>query len=200
MIARATSIKLSDTEFIRLSKFIYRECGINLTVSKKALLENRLQKRVYALGFQSFDAYYDYIMTPKGKTEELVLMIDAVATNKTDFFREPAHFEFLTKEVVPAWRAQGYERPFKVWSAACSTGEEPYTIAMVLNDLCALQNFNYRITATDISTKALDKAIQAIYPPFRCPCGKIIYCAACGPTFQRYGYARRFAQKLPSGA
>lgn len=160
---RLTAIKLNEREFQKLSKFIYNECGINLTANKKTLLENRLQKRIQQLGFTSFSEYSDYVMTPKGKAEELMSMIDAVATNKTDFFREPQHFNFLSKEILPAWQAQNDGRVFKAWSSACSTGEEPYTLAMVLEDLSAKLGFNYRIVATDISTKALERAIKATY-------------------------------------
>lgn len=159
-----TAIKLTDREFSKLSKFIYNECGINLTANKRTLLENRLQKRIRDLGFNSFSEYSDYVMTPKGKVDELISMIDAVATNKTDFFREPQHFHFLATQVIPEWYRENEGKVFKVWSSACSTGEEPFTLAMVLEDMSVkYSGFNYRVVATDISTKALDKAIQATY-------------------------------------
>jgi chemotaxis protein methyltransferase CheR len=164
MAALAQPQKLSDADFSRLSRFIYKECGINLTPLKKILLESRLQKRLEHLHIGTFSAYCDYVMSPAGVQEELVYMIDAVATNKTDFFREPVHFDFMREHLLPAWYANRSSGTFKVWSSACSSGEEPYTIAMVLEEFALGHSFSYRIVASDISTKVLKKAIQAIYP------------------------------------
>jgi chemotaxis protein methyltransferase CheR len=160
----ASSVRLSPKEFEQLSTFIYKECGINLTLSKKILVESRLQKRLAELKMNSFSSYCDYVMGPLGKRDELVQMIDAVATNKTDFFREPMHFQFLEKESLPSFLNNGVSRTYKIWSSACSTGEEPYTIAMVMEEFTGSRKIDYRITATDISTKVLTKAMQAIYP------------------------------------
>src|SRR5687768_12614505 len=133
MIAQASpSVKLTLTEFDRLSAFIYRECGINLSVSKKVLVESRLQKRLAQLNLQTFTAYCDYVMSTAGAKQELVQLIDAVATNKTDFFREPVHFQFMQQHALPEFVAEGMSRTYRIWSSACSTGEEPYTIAMVM--------------------------------------------------------------------
>lgn len=164
MAALAQPQKLSDADFSRLSRFIYKECGINLPPLKKILLESRLQKRLDHLHIGTFSAYCDYVMSPAGLQEELVFMIDAVATNKTDFFREPVHFEFMRNHLLPAWYTHRPSGTFKVWSSACSSGEEPYTIAMVLEEFALGHPFHYRIVASDISTKVLKKAIQAIYP------------------------------------
>ncbi|MBT1686096.1 CheR family methyltransferase [Dawidia soli] len=164
MAALAQPQKLSDADFSRLSRFIYKECGINLPPLKKILLESRLQKRLDHLHIGTFSAYCDYVMSPAGLQEELVFMIDAVATNKTDFFREPVHFDFMRDQLLPAWYTTRAPGTFKVWSSACSSGEEPYTIAMVLEEFALGRPFNYRIVASDISTKVLKKAIQAIYP------------------------------------
>jgi chemotaxis protein methyltransferase CheR len=164
MTAASPSVRLSSTEFDRLSSFIYKSCGINLSVSKKVLVESRLQRRLVQLNLHSFTAYCDYVMSPNGGKEELVHMIDAVATNKTDFFREPVHFHFMQQHVLPEFVSEGLSRTFKIWSSACSTGEEPYTIAMVMEEFGRHHSIDYRITATDISTKALTRAISAIYP------------------------------------
>lgn len=162
---QAALIRLSESEFARLRDFIYRECGINLSAAKKILLESRLRKRVDHLKLASYSAYCDYVMSPTGAASELIHMIDAVATNKTDFFREPMHFQFMEQVVIPHWlQCRGPSAPFKVWSSACSTGEEPYTIAMVLQNLSVRHGFDYRITASDISTKVLQKAATAVYP------------------------------------
>lgn len=156
--------KLSTTEFNKLSSFIYNQYGIKLPPVKKTLLESRLQKRLNILQLASFKDYCDYLFSPQGQKDELVYMIDLVTTNKTDFFREPAHFTFLETEVMP-WFTSNYPgRPLKVWSAGCSSGEEVYTLAIVLSE-CAekypLSNFS--VYGTDISTQVLNKAIAAIY-------------------------------------
>jgi chemotaxis protein methyltransferase CheR len=161
---QAALIRLSESEFTRLRDFIYRECGINLSPAKRILLESRLRKRLDHLRLASYAAYCDYVMSPTGAASELVHMIDAVATNKTDFFREPVHFQFMEQEVIPHWfEYRSASAPFKVWSSACSTGEEPYTIAMVLQNLATQYGFDYRITASDISTRVLQKAATAVY-------------------------------------
>lgn len=158
------SVKLTAGEFGRLSSFIYSQCGINLSIQKKVLVESRLQRRLAHLNLSSFSAYCDYVMNPVGAKEELVHMIDAVATNKTDFFREPVHFQFMEKEALPLFVNEGVSRTYRIWSSACSSGEEPYTAAMVMEEFGLRHKIDYKITATDISTKILDKASMAIYP------------------------------------
>lgn len=158
------AVKLSDREFDRISTFVYAQCGINLSKPKKVLVESRLQKRLSALKMGSFSAYCDHVMSKAGEKEELVHLIDAISTNKTDFFREPVHFDFLENEVIPRFMARREDRTFKVWSSACSSGEEPYTTAMVLEE-CALRHagLRYMITASDISTRVLERAVKGIY-------------------------------------
>lgn len=159
---------LSAGEFSRLSEFIYGRCGIKLPPAKKVMLEGRLRRRLRALGMDNFADYCDYLFSPRGLDEECVHMVDTVTTNKTDFFREPQHFHFLTQEVLPeliqehGWGSR--EKPLRVWSAACSTGEEPYTLAMFLSEFGSVHpGFGFSILGTDISTKVLDKARLAIY-------------------------------------
>jgi chemotaxis protein methyltransferase CheR len=156
---------LSDREFFRLKEFIYRECGIKITEAKRTMLEARLQKRLRTLGLASFAQYCDYLFSPRGMGEERVSMIDVVTTNKTDFFREPGHFEFLTLKALPDLvRSAGGRRSVTIWSAGCSSGEEPYTLAMILEEFVANnRSMDYTILATDISTRVLDKARLAIY-------------------------------------
>jgi chemotaxis protein methyltransferase CheR len=129
------------------------------------MLEARLQKRLRTLGFTTFRQYCEHLFDERDGCEEIVHFINAVTTNKTDFFREPQHFTVLTDTILPEYLdAEGTGRNFRVWSAGCSTGEEPYTIAMVLSEFGALHpGFKFSILATDISTKVLDKAKQAIY-------------------------------------
>jgi chemotaxis protein methyltransferase CheR len=158
------AVKLSDREFERISNFVYEQCGINLSKPKKVLVESRLQKRLSALNIVSFSAYCDMVMSTAGDKNELVHLIDAISTNKTDFFREPVHFDFLENEVIPRFMMRRDDRTFKVWSSACSSGEEPYTTAMVLEE-CALRHagLRYSITASDISTRVLERAVKGIY-------------------------------------
>ena len=157
--------RLRKEDFARLSSFIYQHCGIKMPLSKKTMLEARLQKRLRALAIPTFTDYCDYLFSSNGMELELISMIDLVTTNKTDFFREPEHFTYLTAQVIPAWRAHnGGRRPFSIWSAGCSSGEEPYTMAMVLAEYAeANPGFTFSILATDLSTRVLEKAQKAIY-------------------------------------
>lgn len=151
---------MTDEEFQRFRALIYAESGINLNDNKKALLVSRLSKRMRELGLQSFSHYYDYVTAESGG-EEFVRMLDLISTNKTDFFREPKHFEFLRERIVPELAAI---RRIRIWSAASSSGEEPYTIAMTLYDaLEQPQQWDCRILASDISTRMLAKAATGIY-------------------------------------
>jgi chemotaxis protein methyltransferase CheR len=155
---------LSNRDFSRLKQFIYAECGIKITESKRIMLEARLQKRLRTVGVASFSQYCDYLFSPKGMEEELICMIDAITTNKTDFFREPVHFDYLVQKALPRFRQGHARRPIVLWSAGCSTGEEPYTLAIVMNEYAReRQGTDYAILATDISTKVLEKAALAIY-------------------------------------
>lgn len=153
---------LSDRDFFRLREFIYRECGIKITEAKRTMLEARLQKRLRSLRLSSFSRYCDLLFSPHGMEEERIRMIDVVTTNKTDFFREPAHFDYLLT-VLPDLITGG-RRSVMIWSAGCSSGEEPYTIAMVMAEFAGeRRKTDYTIIATDISTRVLEKAQLAIY-------------------------------------
>jgi chemotaxis protein methyltransferase CheR len=157
---------LSNDDFTRLSGLIYDECGIKMPDVKRTMLEARLGKRLKSLGLHSFGDYCNFLFSREGMERELLPMIDLVTTNKTDFFREAAHFDHMSLKVLPEWLSKGEnpDRRLKVWSAGCSTGEEPYTLAMVLNEF-ALQHpgFDYSILATDISTRVLESAVTAVY-------------------------------------
>jgi chemotaxis protein methyltransferase CheR len=158
---------MKDRVFQRFSSFIFDNVGIKMPPAKKTMLEARLQKRLKALGMDSFEEYSDFVFSSQGHDSELVHLIDVVTTNKTDFFREPAHFDFLTKTAVPQIISRNrdlWREPFKIWSAGCSSGEEPYTMAMVLSDF-AEQNpeFRFSILASDISTQILQTARTAVY-------------------------------------
>lgn len=157
---------MTTADFNRLSSFILQEFGIKLPPVKKTMLQGRLQKRLRILNINSYKDYIDFIFSEEGKQQELIHMIDVVTTNKTDFFRENNHFEYLKDHILPEFMQRtGGRETFKIWSAGCSSGEEPYTMAIVLQDF-ALENpgFQYSIFATDISTQVLTKAASAIYP------------------------------------
>jgi chemotaxis protein methyltransferase CheR len=156
--------RLSSQDFTRLSHFIHTRYGIKMPPLKKTMLESRLQKRIAAHGFATCKAYCDYLFSQEGMAGELVHMIDVVTTNKTDFFREPAHFDFLTNRILPQYKNRG--NPFmKIWSAGCSSGEEVYTIAMVIEEYLHQTSLRlqYALLGTDISTQILEKAQAAVY-------------------------------------
>lgn len=158
---------MSYRDFTRMSRLIYENCGIKMPDTKKTMLEARLGKRLRRLEMRSFGEYCDYLFSREGMERELVTMIDLVTTNKTDFFREPAHYDHLLLKVLPEWVSNRPSPPavkLKVWSAGCSTGEEPYTLAMVLNEFAAeCPGFDFSILATDISTRVLETAVSAVY-------------------------------------
>ena len=153
-------VKMTEQDFTKFSQFIYTNYGINMTTAKKVMLESRLQKRLHVLQITSFKSYFDLIISIKGQSE-LLQMIDVVSTNKTDFFREPVHFDFLIDQILPSFKIK---KTIRIWSAGCSSGEEPYSIAMVISEF-NLKNapLDYHITCSDISMTMLHKAKDAIY-------------------------------------
>lgn len=162
-VPEVDSVKpLAPQEFDQIRQLAYRTFGLDLKSGKEELVSARLRKLVRAGGFHSFQDYYRSIVQDR-TGESLLAMIDALATNHTSFMREPDHFQFLRDQVVP-W-LNTFE-PIDVWSAACSTGEEVWTLAMVLGE--ALPNRRVRISASDISNKALGFAQRAVYPVERC--------------------------------
>jgi chemotaxis protein methyltransferase CheR len=158
---------MSNSDFERLSRSIFDHCGIRLPPAKKTMLEGRLRKRLSALGMKSFAEYCDYLFDPKRIGDEYIQMLDAVTTNKTDFFREPDHFRYLLHRVLPelvSSQSLGVRRQLNVWSAGCSSGEEAYTLAMVLSEFAEKSpGFLFSVIGTDISTKVLSKAVAGIY-------------------------------------
>lgn len=158
---RDTVAEPSESEFALFRELIEREAGIHLAESKRALLHGRLVKRVRDLGLRTFGEYHARVV--HDDRAELERMLDCIVTNETSFFREPAHFAFLEREVFPEWQAAS-PRPLRVWSAGCATGEEPYSIAMaILGAFPPGSGYSLEITATDISTRALDVARHATW-------------------------------------
>ena len=134
--------------------------------TKHALVESRLHKRLNRLNLNNFESYYEYVTNTYGSNQELVEMINSVTTNHTKFFREPNHFKYLKSTTLPGLLKQsiGVERPLRIWSAGCSTGEEPYTLAMVLSEFGELKkSFKFSICASDISASVIDKGRAGIY-------------------------------------
>jgi chemotaxis protein methyltransferase CheR len=157
---------LSDSLFQQFSRLVHQQIGINLHEGKRALLQARLNKRLRATGATSYKAYYNHIVSPEGGSE-LIHFLDCISTNLTYFFREPQHFEFLDHVLMPELlerkKKEGSNR-IRVWSAGCSSGEEPFSIAMcALSHLKNLNDWDFRILATDISTRVLRMATAGVY-------------------------------------
>ncbi len=170
--ARPSKNGLSPKEFSQLSQFIYDTVGIKLSQAKKTMVEARLQKRLRILKMNSHKDYFNFLFSNDGMQTELINLIDVVTTNTTDFFREPQHFDFLANNVLPEWLGRSGANPLlRIWSAGCSLGMEPYTLAIVLSEFEEKKPaFNWRILATDISTQALQKAVKAVYDEERVNC------------------------------
>jgi chemotaxis protein methyltransferase CheR len=151
---------LTDRDLGQIVRLVYDRSGITLHEGKRSLVTARLQKRLRVHGYRTFAQYLQHVENDRNG-DELTELLDAIATNHTYFFREEQHFEMLGSRVVPEWRARRESGPFRVWSAACSTGEEPYTIAMTLRDMPGAPE--YSIAASDLSTKALRAAKAAVY-------------------------------------
>jgi chemotaxis protein methyltransferase CheR len=161
------NIRMSDKEFKRFSEFIHKRFGINLPPVKKTMLTSRLLKRLRSLNIQRFSDYYDYLMSSKGQKNEVIHMIDVVSTNKTEFFRESGHFDFLKNVALPGIVSEKKKWSMKkvnVWSAGCSSGEEAYTLALVIAEfLESYPGITFSIFASDISQQMLIAAERAIY-------------------------------------
>jgi chemotaxis protein methyltransferase CheR len=158
--------EMGDGEFRRFSELIQSEFGIKMPPTKKVLLQSRFQKRLRALGMHSYKEYCDYVFSDEGRERERSHLVDVVTTNTTHFFREPKHWEIMNSMVLPElWsRGVGRGRPLRLWSAGCSSGEEPYTLAMILSEFAARSSgFDFTILATDISREILQKAMRAVY-------------------------------------
>ncbi len=147
---------LSDQEFAHFQRFIHGIAGINLAPIKKSLVAGRLAKRLRHHGLSSFGDYYRLLSSEQ---EERQIAVDLLTTNETHFFREPRHFDLLRNHILPS---HPRSRPFRVWSAACSSGEEVYTLAMVLAD--TLREAPWEVQGSDISTRMLAQAESGLYP------------------------------------
>jgi chemotaxis protein methyltransferase CheR len=164
--AKIGTVELTDREFDLFRRFIYDKSGISLHDGKKELVRTRLGSRLRKMGLTTYKQYFEFVQADKTE-EELVNLLDAISTNLTSFFREINHFHFLEKRVLPEMivRKEGErEREIRVWSAGCSSGEEPYSIAFTLKSrLPDFSRYDVKILATDLSTQALGKAARGSY-------------------------------------
>lgn len=158
--------RLAPREFKLFRNLILDHCGIKLKDSKRLLLQNRIGKRLRALGFDSFRKYYLYLTSVEGNQTELRNLWSAITTNETHFFREPHHFEILRRWLLPEFTSKRKgSQTLRVWSAGCSTGQEPFTLAMVLDDwLEKMPQWEYSVTGTDIDARVIDVAKAGRYP------------------------------------
>ncbi len=159
---------LTKKEFGLFKDLIYRDTGIFLSPSKQALLVSRLSRRLRELGLDSFGTYYTCV-TRRGNQAEKVWMLERICTHETHFFREPRQFEFLQQRAFPAWEALAAAgrrtRRIRAWSAACSTGQEPFSLGMLmLSQFPPTSGWSVEIVATDLSTRILSQAEEAVWP------------------------------------
>lgn len=149
---------MKDKEFHQFCDLLYRIAGISMSSSKKPLVTSRLAKRLAHYKMSSYGEYFQLITSPHEK-KELQIAVDLLTTNETHFFREPKHFDFLRRYILNTAR---FSKPLRIWSAACSTGEEPYSLAMLLEDI--LGHVPWEIVASDLNSQVLEKARTGIYP------------------------------------
>lgn len=157
-------INITETEFELIRKYIKKNCGINLGDEKKTLLKGRLGNRILNLGFKSFTEYYEYLLRDN-TSKALYDLVDRITTNHTFFMRESGHFEFFQDQVLPWLKSKVRDRELRIWSAGCSSGQEPYTLAMVMDEFFGLEKQSWKtdILATDISSKVLKEAKAGVY-------------------------------------
>ena len=153
--------------FDQFSGYIQESLGIKMGRNKKVMLQSRLMKRLRFLGLTSYEDYYTYLFSDEGMQCELPFFVNQVTTNKTDFFREPSHYDYLVEHALPDLLKQysfNTHRPLRLWSSACSTGEEPYTLSMVLSEFKESHKpFDFSILGTDISTSVLMHGVEGVY-------------------------------------
>ncbi|MCF8232922.1 MAG: hypothetical protein K9J27_12120, partial [Bacteroidales bacterium] len=159
---KAHEATINDKDFRRLASLIEKESGIKMPDHKKIMLQSRLKKRLYQLGMNDFKTYCDYVFDSQKGPHETLYLLNFVSTNKTDFFREPTHFDTLEKEILPAQLKE--TESLKVWSAGCSSGEEVFSLAIILEEMkYYYPRFDYTILGTDISMPMLEQAAKAVY-------------------------------------
>ena len=170
-ISLRKELKISDLEFTQLRDFIYEQAGIFIAGNRKYLLENRLANRLKELNLKSFGEYYYYLQYDPGKKAELNKLFEVITTNETSFYRNPPQLKVFQTKVLPAvldeLRKKRRKR-LRIWSAGCSTGEEPYTLSMIIHDVLGaeLKSWDIKITANDLSERVLKSARRAVYSEY----------------------------------
>lgn len=170
-ISLRKELKISDLEFTQLRDFIYEQAGIFIAGNRKYLLENRLANRLKELNLKSFGEYYYYLQYDPGKKAELNKLFEVITTNETSFYRNPPQLKVFQTKVLPAvldeLRKKRRKR-LRIWSAGCSTGEEPYTLSMIIHDVLGpeLSSWDIKITANDLSERVLKSARRAVYSEY----------------------------------
>ncbi len=166
----AITTELLDSDFELFRKLIYDKSGISLNESKKELLRTRLRARIERHGFKSYREYYEYVKSDKSG-QALIPLLDDISTNLTSFYREINHFNFMRK-IIPGWieeKLKARDMSFRIWSAGCSTGEEPYTLAFLMLEFLKdeIKHWDLKILATDLSTEVLSQAMEGKYDEVR---------------------------------
>ena len=166
-VSLGRDLRITDQEFVNLRDFIYNECGIFIADNRKYLLENRLGNRLKKLNLKNFDEYYNLLRFDSGRSAEFRKLFEVITTNETSFYRNPQQLEVFQTEVLPDVLAKGKKtgKKLRIWSAGCSTGEEPYTISMIINEVLKSEvgSWDIRITANDLSDRVLESARRAVY-------------------------------------
>ncbi|MFW7380201.1 MAG: CheR family methyltransferase [Oligoflexus sp.] len=157
--------QLDYDTFCFLRDSLHQIAGISLSESKTDLLVGRLRKRIISLNMKSLSEYGNYLKAVPATHHEWQQFLNCLTTNKTDFFRESEHFRYLIQTFLPSWQEKS--RPIKIWSIPCSTGEEAYTLAMVLDEAQKYKDFDFQISASDIDTSVLDVAKKGVYKKSR---------------------------------
>ena len=162
-------IHISDELFQKLGTLITERFGIKMPPDKKIMFQSRMQRRLLELEINSFDEYAKMLLNANLDSPELSVLADYISTNKTDFFRENDHFQFITDQIIPEYlnKKFNFKGPkLKIWSAGCSNGQEAYSIAITLEEYIRLKKMpiDYSILATDISVRMLKNAAEAVYP------------------------------------
>jgi chemotaxis protein methyltransferase CheR len=166
-ISLGKELKITDQEFQNLRDFIYSQCGIYIADNRKYLLENRLGNRLKKLNLRNFDEYYNFLRFDAAKGGEMKKLFEVITTNETSFYRNPPQLQVFQEkvltEVLDSCRAKG--KRLRIWSAGCSTGEEPYTISMIIHELLQsdIASWDIKITANDLSERVLESARKGVY-------------------------------------
>ena len=166
-ISLGKALKVTDQEFFNLRDFIYAQCGIYIADNRKYLLENRLGNRLKKLNLKNFDEYYNFLRFDVGKSLEIKKLFEVITTNETSFYRNPPQLQVFQEKVL----AEALEdcrkshKKLRIWSAGCSTGEEPYTISMIIHEMLKndVSNWDIKITANDLSERVLGSARAGVY-------------------------------------